>query len=57
MYAVLGESPALLQLLETMCPANPTGCNDVAISPFYAALRADPRFQKRVKQYNTMTVQ
>ncbi|TAM99932.1 MAG: tetratricopeptide repeat protein [Rhodanobacteraceae bacterium] len=57
MYASLGEHAALLQLLETFCPAQPLGCNDLAVSPMYTALRADPRFQKLVKKYNTVTVQ
>lgn len=57
MYASLGERAALLQALETMCPATPVACNDLAINPMYPALRADPRFQKLVKKYNTVTVQ
>jgi len=57
MYASLGEHAAVLPLLETLCPANLAACSDLAISPMYTALRADPRFQKLVKQYNTMTVQ
>jgi len=57
MYATLGEHAALLQLLEYFCPAQPAGCNDLAIGPFYTALRADPRFQKLVKRYNTVTMQ
>jgi serine/threonine-protein kinase len=57
MYASLGEHAALLQTLETFCPAQPVGCNDLAINPFYTALRADPRFQKLVKRYNAVTVQ
>ncbi len=57
MYASLGEHGALLQALETLCPAIPVACNDLAISPMYTALRANPRFQKLVKQYNTVTVQ
>jgi TolB-like protein len=57
MYASLGEHAALLQALETLCPAAPVNCNDLAISPMYTALRTDPRFQKLVKQYNTATVQ
>lgn len=57
MYSSLGEHAAVLPLLETFCPANPTACSDLAISPMYTALRADPRFQKLVKKYNTVTVQ
>ena len=57
MYSSLGEHAAVLQALKTFCPAIPVGCNDLAINPMYTALRADPRFQKLVKQYNTMTVQ
>jgi len=57
MYASFGEHAAVLPLLESFCPANPVGCNDLAVSPVYTALRADPRFQKLVKKYNTVTVQ
>ena len=57
MYAALGEHAALLQLLEAFCPARPVGCNDLAINPLYAPLRADPAFQTLVKKYNTATVQ
>jgi len=57
MYASLGEHAALLQGLETLCPAVPIGCNDLAINPTYTALRVDPRFQMLVKKYNTVTVQ
>lgn len=57
MYASLGEHGAVLQALEPLCPATPAACNDLAINPMYTALRADPRFQKLVKQYNTTTVQ
>ncbi|TAN08300.1 MAG: hypothetical protein EPN36_00385 [Rhodanobacteraceae bacterium] len=57
MYASLGEHGAVLQGLETLCPAAPIACNDLAINPFYTALRADPRFQKLVQKYNTATVQ
>ena len=57
MYASLGEHGAVLQGLETICPAAPVACSDLAINPVYTALRADPRFQKLVKKYNTMTVQ
>ncbi len=57
MYASLGEHAALLQALETSCPGDPIGCNDLAINPYYTALRADPRFQNLVKRYNTVTVQ
>ncbi|MCE5232769.1 MAG: hypothetical protein ABFC67_08575 [Mizugakiibacter sp.] len=57
MYASLGEHAALLQLLETSCPADPINCTDLAINPYYTALHADPRFQKLVNKYNTLTVQ
>jgi hypothetical protein len=57
MYASLGEHAALLQSLEAFCPAVPVACGDLAINPAYTALRADPRFQKLVKKYNSMTVQ
>lgn len=57
MYASLGEHAALLQGLETFCPAHPVGCDDLAINPEYTALHTDPRFQKLVKKYNTVTVQ
>jgi TolB-like protein len=57
MYASLGEHGALLQELEDLCPAAPVACGDLAFSPMYTALRADPRFQKLVKQYNTRTAQ
>ena len=57
MYASLGEHAALLQSLEAFCPAVPVACYDLAINPAYTALRADPRFQKLVQRYNTVTVQ
>lgn len=57
MYASLGEHGVVLQGLETLCPATPAACNDLAISPLYTALRADPRFQKLVNKYNSVTVQ
>jgi hypothetical protein len=57
MYAALGENSALLQGLATFCAAVPVACNNLAINPFFTALRADPGFQKLVKQYNTVTVQ
>ncbi len=57
MYASLGQHAALLQALETLCPATPVACGDLAINPMYTALRADPRFQKLVERYNTTTVE
>ncbi|TAM92926.1 MAG: hypothetical protein EPN40_13870 [Rhodanobacteraceae bacterium] len=57
MYLALGDTAPALKLLENSCPAYPIGCNDLAVNPMYTALRADPRFQKLVKKYNTMTVQ
>jgi len=57
MYLALGETAPALQGLESYCPAVPVACYDIAINPMYVALRTDPRFQKLVKQYNTVTVQ
>ena len=57
MYASFGEHAAVLPLLESFCPANPVGCSDLAVNPYYTALRTDPRFQKLVKKYNTAAVQ
>ena len=57
MYASLGEHAALLQSLEAFCPVVPVACYDLAINPLYTALRADPRFQKLVQRYNTVTLQ
>lgn len=57
MYASLGEHGAVLQGLETVCPASPVACGDLAINPMHTALRADPRFRKLVKRYNTTTVE
>ncbi|MGH8234651.1 MAG: hypothetical protein ACREPU_10735 [Rhodanobacteraceae bacterium] len=56
MYLALGETAPGLHLLEGICPAIPVACNDLAINPAYVALRADPRFQKLVKQYNAVTI-
>ncbi|MGH8280339.1 MAG: hypothetical protein ACRETQ_12375, partial [Gammaproteobacteria bacterium] len=56
MYLALGETAPALQLLETSCPADPVGCNDLAINPMYLPLRADPRFRKLATQYTTLTI-
>ncbi|MGH8234890.1 MAG: tetratricopeptide repeat protein [Rhodanobacteraceae bacterium] len=57
MYLALGKNASALQLLENFCPANPVACSDLAISPMYRALRADPRFQQLAKKYTTMTLE
>lgn len=57
MYASLGEHQALLQMLEAFCPADPVGCNDLAINPMYVALHGDPRFERLAKKYTTFTLQ
>lgn len=56
LYFALGETAPALQLLQDSCPANPTGCSDLAVNPLYVALRGDPRFQKLAKKYTTMTL-
>ncbi|MGH8337918.1 MAG: hypothetical protein ACRETL_14100, partial [Gammaproteobacteria bacterium] len=57
LYLALGQSAPALQLLESSCPADPLGCNDLAINPIYQALRAEPRFQTLAKKYTTATLQ
>lgn len=57
MYLALGEQARALTLLESYCPATPVGCNDLGISPIYHALHGDPRFERLVKKYNTVTVE
>ncbi len=56
LYLALGQSAPALQLLESYCPADPIGCDDLAINPMYWALRADPRFQQLAKKYNIETL-
>ncbi|TAM96664.1 MAG: tetratricopeptide repeat protein [Rhodanobacteraceae bacterium] len=57
MYTSLGEHAAMLQGLESLCQAQPIGCNDLAVNPFYTPLRTDSRFQKLANKYNSVTVQ
>ncbi|MGH8115376.1 MAG: hypothetical protein ACREPS_10055, partial [Rhodanobacteraceae bacterium] len=56
MDLALGQTASALEGLEKSCPAYPVGCNDLAINPMYRALRANPRFQQLVKQYNAVTI-
>ncbi|MGH8233916.1 MAG: tetratricopeptide repeat protein [Rhodanobacteraceae bacterium] len=56
LYLALGQSAPALQLLESLCPAAPIGCSDLAINPIYRALRTDPRFQRLAKKYTTATL-
>ncbi len=57
LYLVLGQTQPALQLLESICPATPIGCSDLAINPMYQSLRADPRFRQLAKKYTTETVE
>ncbi|MGH8283053.1 MAG: hypothetical protein ACRESE_04325 [Gammaproteobacteria bacterium] len=57
LYLALGQTAPALQLLEGICPADPVGCNDLAINPQYKPLRADPRFQQLAQKYTTVTVE
>ncbi|MEO8746963.1 MAG: hypothetical protein ABI379_04795, partial [Rhodanobacter sp.] len=56
LYLALDQSTAALQLLESYCPADPIGCDDLAINPMYRALRTDPRFQQLAKKYTIETL-
>ncbi|MGB9428356.1 MAG: hypothetical protein WCC11_00515 [Gammaproteobacteria bacterium] len=53
----LGETAPALDLLESSCPADPVGCNDLAINTMYRALHGNPRFEALSKKYTTVTVQ
>lgn len=57
LWLALGEHAELLKQLQGLCLATPVGCNDLAINPIYAPLRADPEFQKLSKRYTTATVE
>ncbi len=56
-YLALGETRPALQLLDTLCPANPIGCSDLGVNPQYHALHGNPGFEALVKTYNTVTVE
>jgi TolB-like protein/tetratricopeptide (TPR) repeat protein len=57
LWLALGEHAEALKQLQGVCLAMPIACIDLAINPTYTALRTDPRFQKLVKRYNTVTMQ
>lgn len=57
LYLALGKVQPALQLLERSCPADPVGCNDLAVSPIYRALHGNPRFDALAKKYTTVTMQ
>lgn len=57
LYLALGQAAPALDLLESFCPADPVGCNDLAINPMYAALHGEPRFETLATKYTTATVQ
>lgn len=56
LYLALGETGPALVLLESYCPADPVGCNDLAVNPMYKSLYGDPRFEALSKKYTTTTV-
>ena len=57
LYMLLREKETVMQRLPGLCTAVPMYCDDIATSPIYAPLHGDPRFEKLVKQYTTITQQ
>ncbi|MBS0431358.1 MAG: tetratricopeptide repeat protein [Proteobacteria bacterium] len=53
LYLALGENSSAMRLLEDHCPAQPVGCNDLAVNPMYQPLRSDPGFRQLAKKYTT----
>ena len=56
LYLALGDNGPALNLLESYCPADPVGCNDLAVNPMYKPLHGDSRFETLSKKYTTATL-
>lgn len=57
LYLALDQTVLAQQLLESLCPVHPAACDDLAISPIYRPLRANPRFRQLAKKYTTVTLE
>ena len=55
LYSALGETAVVLDLLPKFCAAAPFGCSDLSLNPLLLSLHGDPRFQKLVQQYDTVS--
>ncbi|MGH8397396.1 MAG: hypothetical protein ACRETA_04030 [Gammaproteobacteria bacterium] len=55
LFLALGRNDAALDLLPTLCAGQPIGCNDLSINPLYVPLRGEPRFERLVKRYDTIS--
>ncbi|MFO1505505.1 MAG: hypothetical protein U1F23_00265 [Lysobacterales bacterium] len=51
----LGSNAAAIQMLPAACASSRVLCNDISLWPITRPLRADPRFEALVKQYDTVS--